>query len=56
MLRGFDTIIAEVSQYFTLRKGDLIFTGAPKGARKAVAGDLLDGFLGEEKSFSLKIR
>ena len=56
MLRGFDTIIAEVSQYFTLRKGDLIFTGAPKGARKAVAGDLLEGFLGEEKSFSLKIR
>ena len=56
MLRGFDVIISEVSQYFTLRKGDLIFTGAPKGARKAVAGDLLEGFLGEEKSFSLKIR
>lgn len=56
MLRGFDVIISEVSQFFTLRKGDLIFTGAPKGARKAVAGDLLEGFLGEEKSFSLKIR
>ena len=56
MLRGFDVIISEVSQFFTLRKGDLIFTGAPKGARKTVAGDLLEGFLGEEKGFSLKIR
>jgi len=56
MLRGFDTIIAEVSQYFTLRKGDLIFTGTPKGAGKVVTGDLLEGFLGEEKNFSLKIR
>ena len=56
MLRGFDVIISEVSQFFTLRKGDLIFTGTPKGAGKVVAGDLLEGFLGDEKSFSLKIR
>nr|WP_314289948.1 fumarylacetoacetate hydrolase family protein [uncultured Capnocytophaga sp.] len=56
MFRGFDTIITEVSQYFTLRKGDLIFTGTPKGAGKVVTGDVLEGFLGEEKSFTLKIR
>ena len=56
MLRGFDTIIAEVSQYFTLRKGDLIFTGTPKGAGRVAAGDVLEGFLGGEKGFSLKIR
>ena len=56
MLRGFDVIISEVSQYFTLRKGDLIFTGTPKGAGKVITGDVLEGFLMGEKGFSLKIR
>jgi len=56
MLRGFDVIISEVSQFFTLRKGDLIFTGTPKGAGRVATGDVLEGFLGEEKGFSLKIR
>ena len=54
--RGFDVIISEVSQFFTLRKGDLIFTGTPKGAGRVAAGDVLEGFLGGEKGFSLKIR
>ena len=56
MLRGFDVIISEVSQFFTLRKGDLIFTGTPKGAGRVAVGDVLEGFLGGEKGFSLKIR
>ena len=56
MLRGFDVIISEVSQYFTLRKGDLIFTGTPKGAGKVTTGDVLEGFFMGEKGFSLKIR
>ncbi|WP_278590467.1 fumarylacetoacetate hydrolase family protein [Capnocytophaga ochracea] len=56
MLRDFDVIISEVSQFFTLRKGDLIFTGTPKGAGRVVAGDVLEGFLMGEKGFSLKIR
>ena len=56
MLRSFDVIISEVSQYFTLRKGDLIFTGTPKGAGKVTTGDVLEGFFMGEKGFSLKIR
>ena len=56
MLRDFDVIISEVSQFFTLRKGDLIFTGTPKGAGKVTTGDVLEGFLMGEKGFSLKIR
>ena len=56
MLRDFDVIISEVSQYFTLRKGDLIFTGTPKGAGRVTTGDVLEGFLMGEKGFSLKIR
>ena len=56
MLRGFDVIISEVSQFITLRKGDLIFTGTPKGAGRVAVGDVLEGFLMGEKGFSLKIR
>ena len=56
MLRDFDVIISEVSQFFTLRKGDLIFTGTPKGAGRVAVGDVLEGFLMGEKGFSLKIR
>ena len=56
MLRGFDVIISEVSQFFTLHKGDVIFTGTPKGAGKVTTGDVLEGFLMGEKGFSLKIR
>ena len=56
MLRSFDVIISEVSQFFTLRKGDLIFTGTPKGAGKVTTGDVLEGFFMGEKGFSLKIR
>ena len=56
MLRDFDVIISEVSQFFTLRKGDLIFTGTPKGAGRVTTGDVLEGFLMGEKGFSLKIR
>ncbi len=56
ILRGFNVIISEVSQFFTLRKGDLIFTGTPKGAGKVTTGDVLEGFLMGEKGFSLKIR
>ena len=56
MLWHFDAIIAETSRYFTLRKGDLIFTGTPKGVGKVSQGDILEGFLGNEKGFSLKVK
>lgn len=56
MLWHFDAIIAETSRYFTLRKGDLIFTGTPKGVGKVSQGDILEGFLANEKGFSLKVK
>ena len=52
----FDAIIAEVTKYFTLRKGDLIFTGSPVAAVPAVSNDVLEGFLGNESCFKLKIK
>lgn len=50
-----EKIIAFVSQYFTLRIGDLIFTGTPKGVGKVSENDTLEAFLGDEKVFDLRI-
>ena len=49
-------IIAFASQYFTLRVGDLIFTGTPKGVGKVSENDLLEAYLEEKKLFSLKVQ
>ena len=51
-----DDIIAFASQYFTLRVGDLIFTGTPKGVGKVSENDLLEAYLEDKKLFSLKIQ
>ena len=51
-----DDIIAFVSQYFTLRVGDLIFTGTPKGVGKVSENDELEMFLEGEKVYSLRIQ
>lgn len=56
MIFDFDSIIAFASQYFTLRVGDLVFTGTPKGVGKVSENDLLEGFLEDKKLFTLKIQ
>lgn len=56
MIFSFDDIIAFASQYFTLRVGDLIFTGTPKGVGKVSENDILEAYLDEQKFFSLKIQ
>jgi 2-keto-4-pentenoate hydratase/2-oxohepta-3-ene-1,7-dioic acid hydratase in catechol pathway len=56
MIFSIDYLISYVSKYFTLKKGDLIFTGTPKGVGPVEKGDLLEGFLVEKKLLSLKIR
>ena len=48
MLFPIDEIIAYVSQYFSLKKGDLIFTGTPKGVGPVKMGDRLRGYLNGE--------
>jgi len=49
LLFSFEQIIAFVSQYITLKKGDLIFTGTPAGVGKVNVGDRLEGYLEDEK-------
>jgi 2-keto-4-pentenoate hydratase/2-oxohepta-3-ene-1,7-dioic acid hydratase in catechol pathway len=51
-----EKIIAFVSQYFTLRVGDLIFTGTPKGVGKVSENDFLEAFLEDQKVFDLRIQ
>lgn len=51
-----EKIIAFVSQYFTLRVGDLIFTGTPKGVGKVAENDILEAFLEDQKVFDLRIQ
>jgi 2-keto-4-pentenoate hydratase/2-oxohepta-3-ene-1,7-dioic acid hydratase in catechol pathway len=56
MLFDFDQLIAHVSRYFTLKIGDLIFTGTPAGVGPVVQGDKLEGYIEGEKLLSLEIK
>jgi 2-keto-4-pentenoate hydratase/2-oxohepta-3-ene-1,7-dioic acid hydratase in catechol pathway len=56
MLFSVDQIIAHVSQFMTLKIGDLIFTGTPAGVGPVQLEDVLEGFMGDEKLFRVKIK
>lgn len=56
MLFDIDTLIEQVSKYFTLKIGDLIFTGAPAGVGPVQIGDELEAFIGEENLLKTPIR
>ena len=56
LLFSFERIIAFVSQYITLKKGDLIYTGTPQGVGKVNVGDKLEGFLEGEKLLDFYIK
>ncbi len=56
MLWKIDELIAYVSQYFTLKKGDIIFTGTPQGVGQVFENDILTGFIENKEAFSVKIK
>ncbi len=56
MIHSFDQIIAHVSNFFSLNIGDVIFTGTPKGVGACTVGDELEGFLGDESMFKIKVQ
>jgi acylpyruvate hydrolase len=56
MLFSIDKIIAYLSQFHTLKKGDLIFTGTPAGVGPVKIGDELVGLMEEKEMFRLSIR
>jgi len=56
MLWKIDELIAYVSQFFTLKKGDIIFTGTPEGVGKVTENDVLIGTVCNQKAFEIKIK
>lgn len=56
MLWKIDELIAYVSQYFTLKKGDIIFTGTPEGVGKVAENDVLKGVLEGREAFQIRVK
>ncbi|MBC7524576.1 MAG: fumarylacetoacetate hydrolase family protein [Flavobacterium sp.] len=56
MIWKIDELISHVSQYFTLKKGDIIFTGTPQGVGAIKPNDLLEGYIQNKKLFRIQIK
>lgn len=56
MLFSVDEIIAYVSQFFTLKMGDLIYTGTPVGVGQVHEGDRLQAYIGERKMMDFLVK
>lgn len=56
MIFPVDEIIAWISRFFTLKIGDILFTGTPVGVGKVNIGDHLEGYIGEKKMFDFKVK
>ena len=56
MLWNIDAIISYVSQFFTLKIGDIIFTGTPSGVGPVQANDILSGYIENEEFFNIKVK
>ena len=56
MLWKIDELIEYVSKYFTLKIGDIIFTGTPSGVGRVIANDKLKGFIEDKEMFSITVK
>ena len=56
MIFSVDRIISYVSKFFTLKTGDLIFTGTPVGVGPVQENQLLEGFVEDKKVLELKVK
>lgn len=56
MLWKIDELISYVSQYFTLKIGDIIFTGTPEGVDRVNPEDVLEGFIEGQKLFRIQVK
>ena len=56
MLYPIDEMIAYISKFITLKTGDIIFTGTPKGVGPVKIGDRLKGFIGEKEMFHFEVK
>jgi 2-keto-4-pentenoate hydratase/2-oxohepta-3-ene-1,7-dioic acid hydratase in catechol pathway len=56
MLWKIDELISHVSQYFTLKIGDIIFTGTPEGVAKVNPNDVLEGYIENKLLFKIQVK
>ncbi len=56
MLWKIDELISYISQFFMLKKGDLIFTGTPAGVGKMEVGDQFTGFIEKQEMFRVNVK
>ena len=56
MIFNFDKIISYISKFYTLKIGDLIYTGTPEGVGKISKGDVLNGFIHEKEMFKIIVK
>lgn len=56
MIHSIDHIIAYASKFFTLKTGDLIFTGTPVGVGAVKEGDKIEAYIGDKKLLDLRIK
>lgn len=56
MIFSVDHIISYLSQFFTLKIGDFIFTGTPVGVGPVKINDVLEAYIGDKKSLTVKIK
>ncbi len=56
MIFSIDQIIANISNYFSINIGDLIYTGTPAGVGECIVGDILEGYFEQEPVLSLEIK
>ena len=56
MLWKIDALIENISKYFTLKIGDVIFTGTPSGVSQILPNDTLKGFIENKEMFSIKVK
>ena len=56
MIHPFDSIVAYISNFFSINIGDLIYTGTPAGVGEVVVGDELEGFIEDDSMFKLEVK
>ena len=56
MLFHFDKIISYISKFYTLKIGDLIYTGTPEGVSKVQRGDILKGYIGQKEMLKVLVK
>ena len=55
MIHDFDSIVAYISNYFSVNIGDLVFTGTPEGVGELVVGDEIEGFIEDDSLLEFEI-